>query len=158
MPAALRSIVKLRVARWAFAGVTVLAAVHGAAAEDRGGVQEFFQSIFGGQAGSAPSYDQPADAAASRPVRNRPLTVRLHRAKPIFVAAAHPTKPAKVSIYADRTLRRGDAVMMADGIHIFAGSSTWPYTNADFVSLGAARDISRTTGEVLATIDRAPRG
>ncbi len=86
------------------------------------------------------------------------MTVRLHSAQPRTVAAQVPTRPGRVSIYADSTLRPGDAVMMADGIHVFAGSNAWPYTNDDFVSLSAARHMDRATAKVLAAIDRLPRG
>jgi len=48
--------------------------------------------------------------------------------------------------------------MMADGIHVFAGSNAWPYTNGDFVGLSAARHMDRATAKVLAAIDRLPRG
>ena len=69
-----------------------------------------------------------------------------------------PTKPEKVSIFEDRTLKRGDVVMTADGIRVFAGSATWPYTKADFVDLATAKNLSKDTAKVLAEVDRLPRG
>ena len=72
--------------------------------------------------------------------------------------AQGPTKPGKVSIFEDRTLRRGDAVMMAQGIRVFAGSNSWPYTPGDFVGLDDAKHLSRDTTKVLVQLDKLPRG
>ena len=155
-----------RTARLGVAGAVLLVAVTGASADD-GGLGGFLSSIFGGQ----PQQSRPAavsapDAATmpssvsgqDRRVRSRPLTVRLRQAKPRFVVAQSPTKPGKVSIYADRTLRRGDAVMTADGVRIFSGSSSWPYTAGDFVALKDAKAVDHDTSKLLAQLDRAPRG
>lgn len=158
-----------RSARLAIAGTAILAAVHGASASDDAGVHDFFSAIFGGGSQSAaapvPAPSAPVASVDSAPsyrhvrtFRARPLTVRLHRAKPRVVVAQAPTKPEKVSIFEDRTLRRGDAVMTADGIRIFAGSKSWPYSADDFVSLGDATHLSKDTTKVLAQLDRMPRG
>ena len=77
---------------------------------------------------------------------------------PKIVMAQAPTKPGKVSIFEDRTLKRGDAVMTADGIRVFAGSASWPYTKADFIDLASAKDLNKDTTKVLAEVDRLPRG
>jgi hypothetical protein len=55
-------------------------------------------------------------------------------------AIAHADIPQKgpVSIYNDRTLRRGDSVMTAQGLRVFRGSSRFPYRPSDFVSLAEA--------------------
>lgn len=156
----------------ALAGMTTLATVHGASAED--GLGGFLSSIFGGnsaaqQPAAAPSvssYQRPYTRQAdyrhsSLPLghfRQRPLIVRLHRAAPKLLVAQSPTKPGKVSIYEDKTLRRGDAVMTADGVRIFAGSSSWPYAAGDFVALTKAMDLNRDSAKALAEVDRLPRG
>ena len=151
-----------RSARLVLAGVLSLAAVHGAAADDNG-LDHFFSSIFGGgapqQAAPAPVAAQPYDEMpyASRG-RSRPLTVRLHPAKPRLVFVDKPAKPEAVSIFEDRTLKRGDAVMTATGVRVFAGSSSWPYSPKDFVALGDSKQISRDTSKVLAQLDKLPRG
>ena len=149
-------------ARIAVAVVALLGAVHGALASGDGGLQQFFSSMFG-DGGAAPvaavaPAQSEVEAPRPRAIHNRPLTVRLHRAKPRVVAAQVPTKPGKISIFQDRTLRRGDAVMMADGIRIFAGSTAWPYTSGDFVSLSAAKELGKAGSRVLAEADRLPRG
>ena len=93
-----------------------------------------------------------------KPSGARSLTVRLHdKAPPKSSVAEVPTKPIAVSIFEDRTLRRGDAVMTANGIRIFAGSSSWPYTAGDFVPLASAKDVSKENVAVLASLDRLPR-
>jgi hypothetical protein len=152
-----------RLARVAIAGAAMMAAVQGASADDAG-IHEFFSSIFGGgQSQAAPSYE-PAptvsgyDAPMRRASHSRPLTVRLHRPKPRIVYAEAPTKPAPVSIFEDRTLRRGDAVMTAKGVRIFAGSSSWPYSERDFVGLTDASQVSKDTSRILAQLDKLPRG
>lgn len=155
----------LRVAaRVAIAGVVTLDAVRSASADDAG-IHGFLSAIFNG--GTVKSQAAPASVAPSageivelpRSIRSRPLTVRLHRPSPKYVVSRDvPGKSAKVSIFEDRTLRRGDAVMTADGIRIFAGSSSWPYAPQDFVSLNDAGRLSRDTSKVLAALDRAPRG
>lgn len=164
-----------RSARMVVAGATLLAAVHGAAADDSG-LHEFFSSLLPGSAGHSAAAPAPIETSRPpRPVRTsrpdfgdwavdrrlrvaraRPLTVHLHQ--PRIVVAQGPTRPVKVSILEDRTLQVGDAVMTAKGIRIFAGSTSWPYTAGDFVGLDTARHLSKDTSKVLAQIDRLPRG
>ena len=55
-------------------------------------------------------------------------------------------------------MRRGDAVMTAKGVRIFAGSSSWPYAESDFVALTDSGEVSKTTSKVLAQLDKLPRG
>ncbi len=68
------------------------------------------------------------------------------------------TKYEKVSLLEDRTLKRGDVVMTANGIRVFAGSASFPYTKANFIELAAAKDLNKDTAKVLAEVDRLPRG
>ena len=150
-------------ARIALAGAVSLGAMRSASADDAG-LHEFFSAMFGG--GSATTQAPPAIAVPAggmddyRPAhRSRPLTVRLRKATPRLVVSHDvPAKPVKVSIYEDRTLRRGDAVMTSQGIRVFAGSSSWPYAPQDFVSLSDAGRMSQDTSKILAELDRVPRG
>ncbi|RYC33114.1 hypothetical protein D3273_04360 [Lichenibacterium minor] len=148
------------------AGAALLGAATGASA-DEGGLGGFLASIFGGHPQQAAPAPQPMPSYVPRAVptygqerrpRARALTVRLHPAKPRLVFVQAPSKPAKVSIYEDRTLRRGDAVMTADGVRVFAGSSSWPFTAGDFVGLKDAKSFDRDTSKVLAQLDKLPRG
>ena len=162
--------IQRRVAVLLFSATAMLATVHEAAADD--GVTGFLSSIFGG--GSPQQAPTPAPASAvpsqtyapylrplmrfSRHDHGRTLTVRLHRTAPKTVIAQVPAKPGKVSIFEDRTLKRGDAVMTPDGIRVFAGSASWPYTKADFIDLASAKDLNKDTTKVLAEVNRLPRG
>ena len=158
-----------RASTLALTAMTILATVHRASAED--GLGGFLSSIFGGGASqqatapvAAPASYEPSPAYGrpyvrfSHAFRGGPLTIRLHKAVPKVGVAQVPTKPEKVSIFEDRTLKRGDAVMTADGIRVFAGSASWPYTKADFVDLATAKNLSKDTAKVLAEVDRLPRG
>src|ERR1700712_3001605 len=62
--------------------------------------------------------------------------------KPTHFALA-PTRPGKVSIFYDKTLQPGDAVMSFKGIRIFAGSKSWPYHDSDFVALADAKQLDK---------------
>lgn len=165
-----------RTARLGLAAAALLVAVTGASA-DEGGLGGFLSSIFGDHSQQAPATAAAAPDAASqtgsfagrvhrarvhamtaRVSTARALTVRLRQTRSHLAVAQSPTKPGKVSIYADRTLRRGDAVMTADGVRIFAGSSSWPYTAGDFVVLKDAKNVDHDTSKVLALLDKAPRG
>lgn len=154
-----------RTVRLGLAGTLLVVGATGASADD--GIGGFLSSIFGEQpqqsAPAAPAAPEAAPQAMPvfnrvRHLRPRPLTVRLHPTKPKIVVAQTPTKPGKVSIYEDRTLRRGDAVMTADGVRIFAGSNSWPYKANDFVVLKDAKNLDRDTSKLLAELDRPPRG
>ena len=120
-------------------------------------------------------------AARSRPLRSararmkRPTrtiearrTARLSRAGPVrsaseapvvfanLIKLPKPPKPAVVSIYEDRTLRNGDAVMMVDGIHIFQGLGEWPYRPRNFVRLTLTASLGWHLRQTLDALDRNP--
>lgn len=154
----------------ALSATAMLATVHSAAADD--GVTGFLSSIFGGESPQPATAPAPVQAVppgnyvphdrsviyASRHDHGHTLTLHLHRRAPRLVVAQAPTKPGKVSIFEDRTLKRGDAVMMADGIRVFAGSASWPYTKADFIDLASAKDLNKDISKVLAEVNSLPRG
>ena len=144
--------------RAAIASIAIVAVASAALADDSG-VHDFLLSGSSASERSAPVAPAAAPvregAQRERPVSYRPLVIR--RKTPRVVVAVGPTKPAKVSIFEDRTLRPGDAVMMADGIRIFAGSRSWPYAKSDFVGLDKAHDLSRETVKVLAELNTLPR-
>lgn len=90
----------------------------------------------------------------------RPLLVRLHDAGPPPSVASLGTPSAgaePVSIFEDRTLRRGDAVMTRDGVRIFSGSASWPHRPTDFVAVAETRGLDKATAKMLTDLDRAPR-
>ena len=67
-----------------------------------------------------------------------------------------PTRPAIVSIYEDRTLRNGDAVMLADGIHVFRGDSAGLHRPRDFVRLQLVASLGWKLRQTLNDLDRNP--
>jgi hypothetical protein len=120
---------------------------------DDAGIAAFFRQQFGIGDGapepsvSAPSFDEPV---------SRPLVVRRHRRPAVHVEAkVGPVGP--VSIYDDRTLRAGDAVMTAKGLRVFVGGHGAPYTDADFVAVSEADGLPRQVEKALLVIDKAPR-
>ncbi len=157
--------------RWAggkaIRAAAAVAILVGAAGTASAGDGNFFEQLFGGGQDAAPAQPQyapaPIDYGSSvrslrRPDRraSRPLTVRLHRPKVAHVAQA-PTKPGKVSIYEDTTLRRGDAVMTIKGMRIFAGSRSWPYSEHDFVTVPDAGRLDKGLQKTLLALDSLPR-
>lgn len=67
-----------------------------------------------------------------------------------------PAKPAIVSLYEDRTLRNGDAVMLADGIHVFRGDIAGLHRPRDFVRLQLAASLGWKLRQTLNDLDRNP--
>jgi hypothetical protein len=59
-----------------------------------------------------------------------------------------------MSLFEDRTLRRGDGVMTPIGVRVFRGATRWPLRSRDFVSLAEA-DVSRRARSALTTVERA---
>ena len=145
------------------ASTIVIALVRVAAAGDDAGIHRFYSAQGGNAASLAEAASQPSSAPASI-TRIRPLTVHAARrtlahARPnpkAPVVAQRPSVPPVVSIYEDRTLRRGDAVMTVNGIRIFAGSKSWPYRAKDFLALGQAPHLSSQLRNVLVELDKAP--
>src|SRR3954453_4621165 len=62
----------------------------------------------------------------------------LHVPRPKALARTDLPQKLAISIYNDRTLRRGDSVMSTQGLRVFRGSSTFPYHPTDFVDLEQA--------------------
>ena len=75
---------------------------------------------------------------------------------PKLIVLPKPPRPALVSIYQDRTLRTGDAVMMADGIHVFRGVGQGPYRPRDFVRLAFVAALDWHLRQTLDALDKNP--
>ena len=91
-----------------------------------------------------------AVAAAPRVASAAPLTIR-PSAKP------EPGVPARsISIFEDRTLRRGDVVILAQGPRVFAGSQRFPYADQDFVAVGRVAGVSKDFQRDLEAIANNP--
>ena len=113
----------------------------------------------GGSRGSEQPLPQPDYAEPASP----PLTVRAHKHRrptgnPVARTVRYtPEELKKVTIYTDKTLMRGDAVMTAHGVRVFTGSSAWPRTESDFVALAATDKMAKTVRKELTAIDVAAR-
>ncbi len=99
-------------------------------------------------------------AAAHRPkapalARRRP-SVEPRSASPRLVLLPTPTRPALVSLYQDRTLRTGDAVMLADGIHVFRGQNGAAHRPEDFVRLAKVATFDWRLRRTLDDLDSTP--
>lgn len=75
---------------------------------------------------------------------------------PKLIVLPKPPRPALVSIYQDRTLRDGDAVMMTDGIHVFHAAERWPYRPRDFVRLTSMAALDWHLRQTLDALDKNP--
>jgi hypothetical protein len=124
------------------------------------GIGGFFQQIFGGgQHGSSDPLPQPDYAEPASP----PLTVRMHKhRRPSGEALGRsarytPEELKNVTIYTDRTLVPGDAVMTKQGLRIFTGEPASTHTAEDFVALSSASKVAKTVRKELTAIDVASR-
>ena len=92
----------------------------------------------------------PVRLASLRPVPDAQVVF------PRLILLPKPPRPALVTIYQDRTLRNGDAVMMADGVHVFRGPARWPHQPSDFVRLTFAASLDWHLRQTLDVLDRNP--
>ncbi len=133
-----------------------------ARAED-GGLLGFLSSAFGGGGNQAPAA-APAPAP-SEGEQVRPLTVRRSPRKGAGNGAARarfarlPTKTGPVSIFEDRTLRDGDAVMTKDGMKVFAGgrfSADHPYEETDFIAVSESKAVGPNLKKTVIELNKLP--
>lgn len=123
-----------------------------------------------------PRYDAPRRSATALPairlakVHVRPTAYTLTssarlalqvRKTPVILAVTPPTRPKLLAannaptLLDDETLRRGDAVMTANGVRIFNGARHFPFRVADFRPLANTGRIAHRN--VLLAIDRVAR-
>jgi hypothetical protein len=70
--------------------------------------------------------------------------------------SCHPAGGNRIkSLLRDFTLRRGDAVMTAEGMRVFHGGVRYPYTRKDFVALAKSQDLRKGDRASLRAIERA---
>ena len=122
---------------------------------------DFFGDLFGL---SAPAPVQPAPETnvgarahgnRQRPVRQR-VAHRHPKSEKASKVAANLTVQRTTDIFADKTLRPGDAVMTKDGIRIYAGdTSSSSHEASDFVPLADAHHVKKSARLALAAIDTA---
>ena len=109
----------------------------------------FFEQLFGGfQAQPAPP---PAAMYEPAPgVRTRTPVRRFHRAAALI---GKPVLQKTTDLMRDKTLRVGDAVMMKDGLHIYAGTESDRHVQGQFVPLDEARHVPSKERVELAALD-----
>jgi hypothetical protein len=150
--------------------VAALVGVPTVSAQAQDGAGDFFEQLFGGGRQQAsvqplpqPDYGQPSRAEPSGMSSAPPLTVRAkkHRrptgAQYGRVRRYSPEELKTVTIYTDRTLVRGDAVMTAQGIRIFNGSASLPHAESDFVAISSVDKLPKPVRKELTAIDVAAR-
>lgn len=144
---------------WSGLAVAALLGSTCAASANDGGIFDFFHQAFGGGGSTASRpLPQPDDIFPG----DHPLTVRAH---PHRRASSSPSRSPRetlaaikgVTIYTDKTLARGDAVMTVHGMRVFNGSTSWPYTDVDFVSVSSRTSIPAGIRRQLRAIDVASR-
>jgi hypothetical protein len=70
--------------------------------------------------------------------------------------ALDPLSPGS-SVFDDRTLRHGDAIVTPTGVRIFQAGGRYPYRARDFLPLEAARGLPLDTRRALLAVDRSLR-
>ncbi len=111
----------------------------------------FFDQLFGGfQAPAAapieasPSYNGAVDVAPRS---------HIHRVVRIAPVDSKPVLQKTTDLMHDKTLRAGDAVMMKDGIHVYAGRDGDRHNKGEFVTLDDARHVASKARVELAGLD-----
>ena len=101
-----------------------------------------------------PGSDRIEDAASSggAPYSALPTALR-YRTTRAKACACHGAVAEAPPYWQDPTLRKGDAVVTADGVTVFRGAGGGPYTQEDFTGLAAAA-ISPARRMALAAVGR----
>ena len=94
-----------------------------------------------------PSYSYDREPAAS------PFSERRRVHKRVATVSDKPVLQKTTTLMADKTLRAGDAVMMKDGLHVYAGPAESTHEPDQFVSLDEARHLSGKDRVRLAAMD-----
>lgn len=124
------------------------------------GLLDFFSNAFGGQPAPSRVLPQPDEGFFDAPeltVRPRP---RLKPRRPSAAAGSQRYNTADlkdVTIYTDKTLVRGDAVMTATGLKVYDGAPGILHTGDDFVAVADMQGLSKGMRNQLIAIDNASR-
>ncbi len=116
-----------------------------------------FLELFGNAFGRAGPLPQPDWVQPDSP----PLTVRPHRShrrpSPGGAQRYDVASLKGITIYTDKTLAPGDAVMTPTGLKVFNGSRSWPYTADNFAAIAASGRMAGSVRKELTAIDKASR-
>ena len=127
--------------------------VAGLAAAPTGAQAGFLDQLFGAFQAPAPVQQQhtyyAGEGTMSAPMFNERRHVRRH----VAAVSSKPVLQKTTSLMDDKTLRPGDAVMMKDGLHVYAGPKSSIHEPDQFVSLDDARHLSSKDRVKLAAMD-----
>lgn len=116
-----------------------------------------FLDLFGSAFGRGDALPQPDWVQPDSP----PLTVRPHRShrRPSTGGAQRYDAASLkgITIYTDKTLTPGDAVMTATGLKVFNGSRSWPYSDGDFAAIASSGRMAGSLRRELTALDKASR-
>jgi hypothetical protein len=96
---------------------------------------------------------EDAVSPSGAPYTALPVALRYRTAQD-NTCACHRTLAKAYPILHDRTLRKGDSVMTANGFMVFQGSRHLPYAGSDFIALAAA-SIPKDQRATLMAMERA---
>jgi hypothetical protein len=96
---------------------------------------------------------EDAVSPSGAPYTALPVALR-YRTTEDNTCACHRTLAKAYPLLRDRTLRKGDSVMTANGFMVFQGSRHLPYASSDFIALDAA-SIPKDQRATLMAMERA---
>jgi hypothetical protein len=96
---------------------------------------------------------EDAVSPSGAPYTALPVALR-YRTTADNTCACHRTLAKAYPLLRDRTLRKGDSVMTANGFMVFQGSRHLPYASEDFIALAAA-SIPKDQRATLTAMERA---
>lgn len=135
-------------------GTVVLAigVLAGLATAPTGAQAGFLDQFFGVFQAPTPVQQQPnygGDRTPEAPVFSERKRIRRH----VVTISDKPVLQKTTALMSDRTLRAGDAVMMKNGLHIYAGPVASTHDPDEFVSVDDARHLTSKDRVRLAAMD-----
>ena len=132
--------------------VLAIGVVVGLAAVPTGAQAGFFEQLFGGFQAPAPQVEPSTSYDSAPRVANSPLQSR-HIHRHVAKLNDKPVLQKTTGLMEDKTLRSGDAVMMKDGLHVYAGPTSATHETDQFVALDDARHLTGKERVELASMD-----
>ena len=132
--------------------VLAIGVMAGLASAPTGAQAGFLDQLFGVFQAPAPMQQPSFDgdrATATAPA----FTVRKRVRRHVAAVGDKPVLQKTTSLMDDKTLRAGDAVMMENGLHVYAGPEASTHQLGQFVSLDDARHLSNQDRIKLAAMD-----
>ena len=111
----------------------------------------FFEDLFGG---AQPQAQQAPAPGSEAPIQG-PVPYEIHRPRRRAVVQddKKPVLQKTTDIWHDKTLRDGDAVMMKDGLHVYAGTEGSRHVASEFQRLDTSDEVSHKEKLALLAMD-----